>query len=205
MGNRFIRKLKYFFRRNAYAIAVSVCVLLVLTMISVTALTYTSNNNNLQVEQGQENATPNVPAGSDEVIMFGMPLENAKVYKEYAENHLLEDKTTGFWQTHQAIDFAAAEGDKVLSVYDGTVEKIENSMMDGMVITIKHSNNLKSVYKCLGDDVLVQEGDKVSSGQEIGVVSTNLTEKADGVHLHFELYEDDKLIDPTPYFSDSGK
>jgi len=201
MGKRFIRKLKYFFKRNAYAIAVSVCVLLVLTLVSVSALTFTSNNGSLEVDQEQENLTPNVPAGSDEVIVFKMPLENAKISKEYAEHHLLEDKTTGFWQTHQAIDFVASEGDKVLAVYDGTVEKVENSMMDGLVITIKHSDSLKSVYKCLSDESLVSVGDKVKAGQEIGKVATNLTEKADGIHLHFELYENEKLVDPTPYFS----
>ena len=106
---------------------------------------------------------------------------------------------------HQAIDFSATEGEKVLAVYAGTVEKVENSMMDGLCITISHAGGLKSVYKCLSDEAMVKVGDKVSTGQEIGTVSTNLTEKADGIHLHFELYENDKLIDPTPYFSETGK
>ena len=199
--NKFFRKLKYFFKRNSYAIAVSVCVLLVLTLVSVTALSF--------VNDGEENKTieevPNVPTGSEEVVVFTSPIEGGTITKEYAEDFLLEDSTTGIWQTHQALDYSASEGTKVLAVYDGEVESIENSMMDGLVITIKHAGNLKSVYKCLGDEALVSEGDKVTKGQEIGTVSTNLTEKADGAHLHFELYEGDKLIDPTPYFSETGK
>ncbi len=199
--NKFFRKLKYFFKRNSYAIAVSVCVLLVLTLVSVTALSF--------VNDGEGNNTieevPNVPTGSEEVVVFTSPIEGGTITKEYAEDFLLEDSTTGIWQTHQALDYSASEGTKVLAVYDGEVESIENSMMDGLVITIKHAGNLKSVYKCLGDEALVSEGDKVTKGQEIGTVSTNLTEKADGAHLHFELYEGDKLIDPTPYFSETGK
>lgn len=199
--NKFFRKLKYFFKRNSYAIAVSVCVLLVLTLVSVTALSL--------VNDGEGNKTieevPNVPTGSEEVVVFTSPIEGGTITKEYAEDFLLEDSTTGIWQTHQALDYSASEGTKVLAVYDGEVESIENSMMDGLVITIKHAGNLKSVYRCLGDEALVSEGDKVTKGQEIGTVSTNLTEKADGAHLHFELYEGDKLIDPTPYFSETGK
>lgn len=199
--NKFFRKLKYFFKRNSYAIAVSVCVLLVLTLVSVTALSF--------VNDGEGNETieevPNVPTGSEEVVVFTSPIEGGTITKEYAEDFLLEDSTTGIWQTHQALDYSASDGTKVLAVYDGEVESIENSMMDGLVITIKHAGNLKSVYKCLGDEALVSEGDKVTKGQEIGTVSTNLTEKADGAHLHFELYEGDKLIDPTPYFSETGK
>lgn len=199
--NKFFRKLKYFFKRNSYAIAVSVCVLLVLTLVSVTALSL--------VNDGEGNNTieevPNVPTGSEEVVVFTSPIEGGTITKEYAEDFLLEDSTTGIWQTHQALDYSASDGTKVLAVYDGEVESIENSMMDGLVITIKHAGNLKSVYKCLGDEALVSEGDKVTKGQEIGTVSTNLTEKADGAHLHFELYEGDKLIDPTPYFSETGK
>lgn len=199
--NKFFRKLKYFFKRNSYAIAVSVCVLLVLTLVSVTALSF--------VNDGEGNNTieevPNVPTGSEEVVVFTSPIEGGTITKEYAEDFLLEDSTTGIWQTHQALDYSASDGTKVLAVYDGEVESIENSMMDGLVVTIKHAGNLKSVYKCLGDEALVSEGDKVTKGQEIGTVSTNLTEKADGAHLHFELYEGDKLIDPTPYFSETGK
>ena len=203
MKSKFFRKLRIFIKRNSYALAVSTCVLLAVTMMCIAVF---SQSNNPSLEQDVTTNTPtfpedDVPTASDQIISFVMPLENGEIYKEYAENHLLEDKTTGFWQAHLAVDFKASEGAKVLAVYDGEVEKIENSMMDGLVITIKHSNSLKSVYKCLGDDALVNVGDKVSSGQEIGVISTNLTEKADGLHLHFELYENDKLVDPTPYFS----
>ncbi len=203
-SNKLWRKIKHFIKRNSYAIAVSVCVVIAITLISVTAITF---NKGAETGIDQEVNTkpedtdiPEIPVDSEEIISFVLPIENGTISKEYAEDHLLEDKTTGFWQAHMAIDFSATEGSKVLSVYDGTVEKIENSMMDGLVITIKHSDTLKTVYKCLGDEALVSEGDKVKAGQEIGTVSTNLTEKADGIHLHFELYENDKIVDPTPYF-----
>lgn len=199
---KFFRKVGVFIKRNAYALAVTTCVLLVLTMVSVTALTIANDKGN-KVQNPDD--IPSVPSDTTEVVVFTSPIAEGKVSKGYAEHHLLEDKTTGFWQTHQGIDYQASEGTKVLAVYDGEVEDVVNDMMDGLIITIKHDGGLKSVYKCLGDEALVSKGDKVKKGQEIGTVSSNLTEKKDGAHLHFELYENDKLIDPTPYFEDAGK
>ena len=203
-NNKFLRKLKYFFKKNAYTLAVSLCVVLAVTMITITAVNY--------YDEGQTYPVINVvpgengePVSNPEVVVFSLPIENGQVYKEYAEDSLLEDKTSGDWQTHQAIDFVASEGTKVLAVYDGKVEKIEDSMMDGLVITISHNGDLKSVYRCLSSEALVKEGDVVKQGQEIGTVSTNLTEKADGAHLHFELYKEGELTDPTPYFAEIGK
>jgi len=203
-NNKFLKKVKGFLKRNSYALAISTCVVLAFIVVGVGLIAF--NNQTDIIQEEVPTVTPGepeneIPVGSNEIIKFVLPIENGEISKEYAENHLLEDKTTGFWQAHLAIDFKANNDSKVLSVYDGVVEKVENSMMDGMVITIKHSESLKSVYKCLSEDVLVKEGDKVSSNQEIGKVATNLTEKADGFHLHFELYENDKLVDPTPYFT----
>ena len=201
MKNKFLKKIQLFIRKNAYALVVSTCVLLAITILGVATFSQGTNTKQDIVVNNPDVPGENIPTGSDDIISFVMPIKDGEIYKEYAENHLVEDKTTGFWQAHLAIDFKAGEGAKVLAVYDGEVEKVENSMMDGLVITIKHSKSLKSVYKCLSDEALVAVGDKVVAGQEIGVVSTNLTEKADGLHLHFELYENNKLIDPTPYFS----
>lgn len=196
---RFFRKVWNFIKRNTYALAVSACVVLVLALITITAVNVAGNDSPV-IEPDQ----PIVPSGSETIIEFAAPVEDPVILKGYADDHLLEDKTSEFWQTHQGIDYKATEGTKVFAVYDGVVEKVDNSTMDGIVITIRHSNNLVSVYKCLGKEALVSKDDKVVKGQEIGSISTNLTEKADGPHLHFELYENDKLVDPTPYF-EGGK
>lgn len=202
-NNVFMRKLKYFFKKNSYALAVCLCVALAVTMISITAVTYFNDDNDLPVI---DVITNNVePVDSSDVVVFDMPIKNAEILREYADDHLVEDKTTGDWKTHQAIDFSAAEGTKVYSVYDGEIENVEESMMDGLIVTIKHNENLKTVYKCLSSEALVKKGQKIKKGQEIGTVSTNLTEKADGAHLHFELLKDGELVDPTPYFGESGK
>lgn len=204
MKNRTILKIKYFFKKNAYTLAVLLCVALAVTMITVTAVTYSSEGDVvLPVISVVDQTTTEVDSGG--VILFDTPVKDVKIVREYAEDHLVEDKTTGDWKVHQAVDFAGGEGTEVFAVYDGTVESVEESMMDGLCVTIDHGDGLKTTYKCLSSDAEVKKGDTVKKGQKIGTISTNLTEKADGAHLHFELHKDGELVDPMGYFASLSK
>lgn len=206
----FLLKAKHFIKRNIYPITVSLCTVLVLSIITVSAYTSISNSQSGdgQVENDQ---TVNVnkplpdepikPTGSTTVIIFDLPFEDAAVSKEYTDSTLLYDATTKLWCTHQALDFACVEGQEIKAVYDGKVEKIENSMMNGTVVYLKVSDDLTVVYKGLASDLMVKEGDNVKKGQIVGKATSFLTEKADGVHLHLELFKKDVLVDPTEYFS----
>ena len=201
---RFIRHTKVFLKTNA--LAVLICSTTVLTMAVVGLSAYHSLKNTKQLTNNSDvNLEVNTPVSSSDIVVFVSPLEKATISKEFSDKQLLEDKTTGIWQTHQALDFSAKEGDKVKAVYKGTIEKVENSMMDGMVITLKISNNLKVVYKSLSSEALVEVGDTVQTGQDIGFAGTNITEKAEGVHVHIEVYENNKLVDPNNYFSFTNK
>ena len=157
-----------------------------------------------QTPQPEPEATENVPASTSTVIVFDCPVNDCTVSKDYYDNELVEDKTSGVWKTHQAIDYIGAENAEVYSVYDGTVEKVENTLMDGVVITIKHNNSIKSIYKSLGE-ACVSVGDSVKKGEQIGVMGTSTGEQAEGVHLHFEVMENDKLVNPNKFIATAGK
>lgn len=160
-----------------------------------------NDDNTNQGDNGENKGEVTKPTDSNNPIIFNLPFENATVSKEYAEDKLLYDKTTNFWCTHQGLDFASKEGQLVYAIYDGTIEKIENSMMYGTVIHLKISDSLTVIYKGLSSELRVKEGDKVKKGQELGKMTSMLSEKSDGVHLHLELMSNGKLIDPTDYFS----
>ena len=207
----FLLKAKHFIKRNIYPITVSLCTVLVLSIITVSA--YTSiNNSQSEVSRPDSDQTVNVdkpvinedpikPTGSPTAIIFDLPFNNASISKEYTDSSLLYDATTKLWCTHQGLDFACAEGQEILAVYDGTISKIENSMMNGTVVYLKVSNELTVVYKGLSSDLKIKEGDSIKKGQVIGKITSFLTEKADGIHLHLELLKQNKLVDPTEYFS----
>ena len=199
---RFFRKIEVFMKRNALALIVAFTTVLALSVVALSAYFSVKNAQDQQtILDNTENATPT----NSQTVIFVDPLDQITISKEYAADHLLEDKTTGIWQTHQAIDFAAKDGDQVKAVCSGTIEKINNSMMDGMVVTLKISDSLRVIYKSMSSDVVISEGDKVKAGDIIGKVGTNVTEKAEGIHLHLEVEENGKLIDPNIYFNFSDK
>ena len=193
----FFAKAKKFIKKNVYAITVGACsaiALVAVAMIAILASTSSSVDNTTQIPV--ETVTPTA-------IVFSNPIEGAQISKEFANNKLLEDKTSGYWQTHLGIDIKATEGTSVMAVFDGTIESVEKTMMEGTVITISHSDTLKSIYKCLSDNnVQVKKGDTVKKGEKIGEVGQSLKEKADGAHLHFEVIENNKNIDPFTYLDD---
>lgn len=211
----FLLKAKHFFKRNIYPITVSFCTVLVLGIITISAYSSIKNNNEV-IDTNQSAPAPDVsenvddkdgkeeesqPTTSTETIIFDLPFKDASISKEYTDSSLLYDATTKLWCTHQGLDFACTEGQEVVAVYDGKITKIESSMMNGTVVYIKVSDNLTVVYKGLSAEINVKEGDEVKKGQVIGKITTFLAEKADGIHLHLELLKDEKLIDPTEYFS----
>ena len=104
---------------------------------------------------------------------------------------------------HTGLDLAAPTGTQVVAAHEGTVS-ISHPSWAGNLITVDHGNGLTTLYAHLSA-VLVQPGQKVLSGQSIGLVGQlgNTT----GPHLHFEVRMIDTPVDPMLFlsgFSDDG-
>lgn len=217
------RKIVGFVKRNIYSLAIAFCVVVGVSMV-VTTVVVTNNgsnsNNNQQiiVEENipfgaegivEEPSIPVenpeqivVPISSDTVIVFDSPIEKYTLGMEFAKDKLLYSTTLKQWQTHLGVDLIASENTEVKCVYDGVVEKVENNILEGMCVTIKHSNTLKTVYKSLAKTLEVKEGSVVKKGDVIGYTSTSaIIEQSEGAHLHFELIENNEYVDPMKYFS----
>lgn len=223
-----IRKATSFVKRNVYSFAIVLCVLVGITMVVTTVVVsnnrnYVKNNQTITIPEepnnpvvkpdddpiipvgGDEN-DPIIPVGGNNNVVFVKPLETYTLGQEYAKDKLIWSKTLKQWQTHLGVDMITSEDSKVMSVYDGVIEKIENDILYGTCITIKHSDSLKTVYKSLSSKVEVQEGDTVKKGDIIGYASTSaISEQKEGVHLHFEVIEDGQNIDPLKYFASESK
>lgn len=94
---------------------------------------------------------------------------------------------------HEGIDISAAAGEPVKAALGGVVIKAGEQSDFGNVIMIEHSVSLKTLYGHLRD-IKVKEGQKVSQGDVIGSVGN--TGLCTGTHLHFEVWRNDKPIDP---------
>jgi hypothetical protein len=97
---------------------------------------------------------------------------------------------------HNGVDFSLATGNSVYAAATGTIVKAAMSGDYGNMILIRHGKTLTTAYAHL-EKILVRDGDRVEAGQLIGTVGS--TGRSTGPHLHFEVLENQKPVDPVPY------
>ena len=96
---------------------------------------------------------------------------------------------------HTGVDFAAQRGTPVRAVGDGIIAEAGWNGGYGKAVDIKHDSTYSSRYAHLdGFAEGIQPGVAVTKGQLIGYVGS--TGRSTGPHLHFELYKDEKYINP---------
>jgi len=104
------------------------------------------------------------------------------------------------WRKHDGVDIAADRGTPVKAVADGVVSEIRNDPKLGITIVIDHQNGIKTVYANLASDEMVTPNQKVKKSEVIGSIgNTAAFESAEQSHLHFEVWKDDKPVDPMAY------
>lgn len=128
------------------------------------------------------------------------PLEGA-VLKPFSGENLVKDETMGDWRVHTGTDYAADSGTRVYAVSDGTVESAGVDPLYGGIVVLQLEDGKQAVYQCMSDKLKVSAGDSVRAGDVIGTVGTiGNAEAAQESHLHIELYEGGKAIDPESVF-----
>lgn len=99
----------------------------------------------------------------------------------------------GYTKMHKGVDFAAPKGTPIMAAGDGVVERCSHFGGYGNYICIRHNGNTKTAYAHLSR-YAVKKGSKVRQGQVIGHVGN--TGLATGHHLHFELIQNGKHVNP---------
>ncbi len=157
----------------------------------------TENDKNEENKENQEGNEEQKPVVS--VIVFDMPVSGS-IIKDYVADGVVYNQTLNLYSGHKAIDFASEEGAVVKAVYQGVIESIESSKLEGTTLILDHGNGLKSVYNSIEVSEDLEVGDSLHKGDVIGTISTNnRLEYKDGAHLHFEVLENGQKIDPYKY------
>jgi murein DD-endopeptidase MepM/ murein hydrolase activator NlpD len=100
---------------------------------------------------------------------------------------------------HTGIDIALPPGYEVRAALPGTVVSVSSTPMWGYEIVIKHNEGLETRYKGI-KSLKEEKGYQVEKGDIIGrVVHSPKYEAKMNPHLHFEVYEFGKAIDPMQY------
>lgn len=99
---------------------------------------------------------------------------------------------------HFGIDIATPAGKIVHAAHDGMVILSDYSILTGWIVVLMSSSGIVTVYKH-NQESLVEVGDRVVAGMPIAI-SGGLGKLSTGSHLHFEVWERGKVIDPLRWF-----
>ena len=135
---------------------------------------------------------PDAKVVPDKAAAFAIPVDG-----QTGEGYgMRKDPFTGKQEFHKGLDFIAATGTPVRASAAGTVTLAANWPAGyGEIVDIDHGNGMKTRYTHLSrTDVKV--GDQVAAGQVIGAVGS--TGRSTGPHLHFEIWQDGKAVNPAP-------
>lgn len=103
------------------------------------------------------------------------------------------DPFDGSRRFHEGVDIAAPFNSDVWAIADGVVIEARRHGGYGNMVLVDHGGGRKTLYGHLRR-VTVSVGDKVRRGQVVGTVGS--TGRATGPHVHFEVIENDRPVDP---------
>jgi murein DD-endopeptidase MepM/ murein hydrolase activator NlpD len=99
----------------------------------------------------------------------------------------------GYSRMHQGIDYGAPMGSPIVAATDGVVSFAGWHGGHGNYVQIRHAGNMGTGYAHMSR-IIAKPGQHVSAGQLIGYVGS--TGLSTGPHLHFEVFKDNKAINP---------
>ncbi len=100
---------------------------------------------------------------------------------------------------HPGIDLDGVTGDSVKPIKAGKVTGVEHSKFAyGNSVIVNHGNQLESRYAHLSE-IEVKEGQEIDTETEIGKMGA--TGRAFGDHLHLEVYDHGRAINPLTVLS----
>lgn len=108
---------------------------------------------------------------------------------------------TRWGRLHAGVDLAAGMGSPIRAVTDATVlfSGVEGGY--GQSIRLLHPDGTVTLYGHLSS-LLVNRGDKVDAGQQIGREGN--TGQSTGPHLHFEVHVNGAPVNPTRWLAQRG-
>lgn len=143
--------------------------------VQLEALAALLNNRRLQAE-----STP-----------AGWPIGKGWISSRYGTR---TDPFTGHKAWHNGIDFSGPMGAEVVSVASGVVTWAGSRAGYGLAIDIDHGNGYVTRY-AHNSELKVAVGDRVKSGETIALMGA--TGRATSHHVHFEVLENGRPIDPS--------
>ena len=131
-------------------------------------------------------------SGEYEVVrtFFDQTMSNEQLASAIISNgsYMLESKGMSYSKSDNSVF-------DVICVYDGKVTNVLDDELYGITVTVKHSEDVYSVYSSLSD-VSLKINDSISKGEVIGKASTSVLDEEAKVHVHLEILVKGNYVNP---------
>lgn len=125
-------------------------------------------------------------------LLMKTPVDGARLSSRFGRRR---HPILGFTRMHRGLDFAAPPGTPIYAAGDGKISEIGKKGDFGNYIRIQHKNGYQTRYAHMLDFTRgLRRGDEVKQGQIIGRVGSSGL--ATGPHLHYEVIQNGKHINP---------
>jgi murein DD-endopeptidase MepM/ murein hydrolase activator NlpD len=101
---------------------------------------------------------------------------------------------------HMGVDMRAPGGTPVHPLAAGIVSNVGTDPMGGNVVNVQHAGGVRTYYAHLST-VSAHKGDRVTPDTVIGTVGNTGNASHTVPHLHFQVWQDNQIQDPSKYFS----
>ncbi len=128
-----------------------------------------------------------------EVLPTGRPIKKGWLSSKYG---MRTDPFSGKQEFHKGVDLAGKEGSDVISVAAGVVTWAGKRYGYGNMIEVNHGKGYVTRYGH-NKEIAVKVGETVKKGQTIGLMGS--TGRSTGPHVHFEVWRNGKIVNPTKY------
>jgi murein DD-endopeptidase MepM/ murein hydrolase activator NlpD len=163
-------------------------------LLQLEPLTSSKSNAAINAVNSTHQEDMKAPVPNEPTSGFINPVEGFPVTSSFGNRvHPL----SGEVRFHKGIDIGTPIGTPIRAAKDGKVIFAGWSDGYGKKILIDHGNGYETLYAHL-DELLVKAGDRVSSGEVIGL--SGGTGYVTGPHLHFEIQLNAVARDPLNYF-----
>ena len=203
------RKLKSFVVPAIYSVAIVISIFSMYLVKNIFTKNMDSNKNEVKYVDneitGVDTAIPVISTSTSIIkpytnndVKIVNNFYNYQGDAESQQNSILYYENT--YMQNSGVDYAMDSEFDVVSILDGTVIKVEENDILGVIVEIRHTNDLISIYQSL-KDVSVKVDDKVVQGQIIAKSGTSNINTSLTNHLHFELYHKGMVVNPEDYYN----
>lgn len=106
---------------------------------------------------------------------------------------------------HEGIDIFAPRGTALVAAANGTVNRVEENRLGGRVIFLSPDNKDYTLYYAHLEKQIATQGQRVKTGDTIGLMGNTGNAITTVPHLHFGIYTYSGAIDPLPFVNRVNK